>query len=119
MRFQDITAPRPTEESLAAEHAQAGLAHRARADPGGADPRPIEEGQVRSRAANGVGVEEVIGGNVVLVDGLFHQAHAELTGVEIEVSLGVGGDRRDVVQAVENRLVCLHGKRMREAAGFG
>ena len=49
--------------------------------------RPRKEGQVRARVPLGVGVEEVIGAGVVLVDALLHQPHAEHAGVEVQVLL--------------------------------
>ena len=54
--------------------------------------RPVEEGHVGAGGAELVGVEEMIGGDVVLVHGLLDQAQAELARVEIDVALGVGGD---------------------------
>jgi hypothetical protein len=35
--------------------------------------RPVEEGQVGARRAEAVGVEEMIGGDIVLIDGLLDQ----------------------------------------------
>ena len=66
------------------DHAGAGAAR------GGA--RVLEEGEVGSRAALLVGVEEVVDGRVVLVDGLLHQAQAEHARVEVDVAGGVAGD---------------------------
>ena len=60
---------------------------------------PGEEGEVGPRAALGVGVEEVVGAGVVLVDALLDQPHAEHAGVEVEVLLRRTGDGGDVVQA--------------------
>ena len=51
--------------------------------------------------ALGVGVEEVIGARVVLVDALLHEAHAEHAGVEVEVLLRRAGDGGDVVKSVD------------------
>ena len=51
-----------------------------------------------------VGIEQVIGADVVLVDGLLHQPHAERAGVEAHVARRIGGDRGQMMDAGE-----LHG----------
>ena len=71
---------------------------------GPAGPRVLEEGQVGSGGALLVGVEQVVDGRVVLVDGLLDQPQAQDAGVEVEVARCVGRDRGDVVDALE-----LHG----------
>src|SRR5258706_8491180 len=48
-----------------------------------------------------VGIEEVIGRKVVLVDGLLHQAHPQHFCVEHQVRGGVPGDRRHMVDTIE------------------
>ena len=53
----------------------------------------------------GVGVEEVIGAGIVLVDAALDEAHAEDAGVEIEVFLRRAGDGGDVVKTVDG----MHG----------
>ena len=50
-----------------------------------------------------VGVEQVVGARVVLVDAFLHQAHTEYTGVEIQILLGGSRDGRDVVEATDWR----------------
>ena len=62
---------------------------------------PIEKSQICPRRAGAVGVEQVVGREVILVDGFFNQAQAEVTGVEIMVVACVRGDRGDVMEAVE------------------
>ena len=66
--------------------------------------RPVEEGDVGARACQPVGVEEVIGADVVLVHGLLDQAHAEHALVEAAVAGRIGGNRGQMVDAGE-----LHG----------
>ena len=61
----------------------------------------LEERQVEPGAAVVIAVEEVVDGRVVLVDGLLDEPEPEQAGIEIEVRLGVAGDRADVVDAVE------------------
>src|SRR6266511_2252845 len=63
--------------------------------------RVFEEGDIAPRAAALVGVEEVVDGRVVLVDGLLDEAQPELVRVEVDVRRCVAGDRRDVVDAFE------------------
>ena len=46
----------------------------------------------------------MIGRNVVLIDGLFHQAHAQNLGVETKVFLRFGCDCSYVVQSIEFHL---------------
>ena len=90
--------------------------------------RVLEEGQVASGAPLLVGVEEVVDGRVVLVHGLLDEPEAEDANVEVDVAGRVGGDARDVVDALEahRRLdstaaVMIHGvaltARVRPAAG--
>ena len=48
-----------------------------------------------------VGVEEVVGARIVLVDAPLDEPHAEHAGVEVEVLLRRSGDRGDVMQPVD------------------
>ena len=50
---------------------------------------------------DGVGVEEVVGAHVVLVDAPLHQPHAQRLRVEAIVVADVGGDGGEVVDAGE------------------
>ena len=49
----------------------------------------------------GVGVEEMVGAGVVLVDAALDEAHPEDAGVEVEVFLGGARYRRDVMKAFD------------------
>ena len=49
----------------------------------------------------GVGVEQVIGAGIVLVDALLDEPHAQDAGVEVEILLRRAGNRGDVVQPVD------------------
>jgi hypothetical protein len=60
---------------------------------------PVEEGQIAAGAGQPVGIEEMIGADVVLVDGALDQAHAQGVGVEAQILFGQGGDRGEVVQS--------------------
>ena len=76
--------------------------------------RPGEERQVGAGMPLGIGVEEVIGAGIVLVDALLHQPHAEHARIEVEVLLRGARDGRDVVQAVDaSHLVEYSGARRR------
>ena len=59
----------------------------------------LEEGQVGAGIALLIGEEEVVDGGAVLVDGFLHQAQPHHARVEVDVALGVLGDRGDVVDA--------------------
>ena len=59
---------------------------------------PGEERQDGSRRAGIVAEVEVVCSGIIEVYGAFDEAEAEDFGIEVEVALGVGGDRRDVMQ---------------------
>ena len=61
----------------------------------------LEEGEVGPWVAPLVGIEEVVDGRLILVDRLLDQPQPEQAGVEVDVALRVGRDRRDVVDALE------------------
>ena len=61
----------------------------------------LEEGQIGAGAALLVGEEEVVDGRVVLVDRFLDQAQSQHPGVEVDVLLRVGGNRGDVVDALQ------------------
>jgi hypothetical protein len=75
--------------------------HHAAAGASRAGVRVLEEGQIAAGAALLVGVEEVVDGRVVLVDGLLDEPQAEHADVEVDVAWGVSGDAGDVVDALE------------------
>ena len=54
-----------------------------------------------------VGIEEVIGPGVVLVDALLDEPHAEHAGVEVEVLLRGPGDGGDVVESVDGAHILI------------
>ncbi len=62
---------------------------------------PVEEGEVGARASHRIGVEEVVGADVVLVDAPLHQAHSHDPGVEAVVVPDAGRDRGEVVDSRE------------------
>ena len=64
-----------------------------------------------------VGVEEVVDGRVVLVDGLLDHAQAEHAGVEVDVAGRVAGDAGDVVDAFEAHVISLSSPLVVRAAG--
>ena len=66
--------------------------------------RVLEERDVRARVPFLVGVEEVVDGRVVLVDGLLDEPEPEDARVEVDVARSVGRDARDVVDAVETHV---------------
>ena len=62
----------------------------------------LEERDVGAGRALLVGVEQVVDGRVVLVDGLLDHPQPELARVELHVRRRVAGDARDVVDAFES-----------------
>src|SRR4051794_41983565 len=67
----------------------------------GSRVRILEERDVRAGPPFLVGVEEVVDGRVVLVDGLLHEPQAEDARVEVDVARRVARDARHVMDAVE------------------
>ena len=63
--------------------------------------RPVEEGDVGAGRREAVGVEQMIGADVVLVDGLLDQPHAEHALVEAAVAGRVGRNRGQMMDAFE------------------
>ena len=59
--------------------------------------RPVEKGQFGAGMAQLVAIEQVISRDVVLVDRLLDQPHAQNLGVELDVSLGFGRNRGHVM----------------------
>jgi hypothetical protein len=49
--------------------------------------------------SDGIGIEEVIGADIILIDTAFHQAHSQNPGVEAKVLAYIGGYRRQVVDS--------------------
>jgi hypothetical protein len=62
--------------------------------------RPRKEREVGAGPAFGVGIEEMVGTGIVLIDALLDEAHAEDAGVEVEILLRRTGDGGDVMQPV-------------------
>ena len=69
--------------------------------------RPREKRQIGAWMAFLIGVEEVIGAGVVLVDALLDQPHAEHAAVEVEVLLRGPGDGGDVMKSVDGAHVLI------------
>src|SRR5829696_3479659 len=65
---------------------------------------PVEEGDLGPRISNLVSVEEVVGGDVVLIHRLLDEPQPEHVRVERHVLRGVRRDRRHVVQAAQFHL---------------
>jgi hypothetical protein len=88
----------PPGEALPPRDAQA-RAH----DTVGAAPltsdRPVEKGEVGARRGETVRVEQVIGADVILVDRLLDEPHAERGRVEGVIAGGIGGQGGEVVDA--------------------
>src|SRR5262249_4041121 len=63
--------------------------------------RPREEGQIRSRMPLGVGVEQMVGAGIVLIDAALDQPHPQPARVEVEILLRRPRNRGDVMDAVD------------------
>ena len=61
--------------------------------------RKIEEGEIGAGIGFAVGVEQVIGADVILVDGLLDQPHAEQAGVEGQIVPRLRRDRGQVMNS--------------------
>jgi hypothetical protein len=61
--------------------------------------RKVEKGDVAAGRSHPVGIKQVIGGNVVLIDGLLDQPQAENLRVKPHIAGGVGGDGGEVMDA--------------------
>jgi hypothetical protein len=72
----------------------------------------IEEGDVAARRGDAVGIEQMIGGNVVLIDGLLDQAQTERLGVEFDIAGRVGRHGGEMMNAGK-----LHGSSLDSAPG--
>ena len=79
-----IEALQPPFQAVLAVDAQARARDAARAAAFRLD-RPIEERQVRPRRALRIGIEQVVGADVVLIDRALDKPHAENLGVEASV----------------------------------
>ena len=90
----------PPFEALRAGDAQAGAGDRMRAALL-ARRRPVEEGEIGAGPGQRIGIEQVIGAGVVLVDGLLDHPHAQRPGIEALVARRVGRDRGQVMDAGE------------------
>src|SRR5437588_6816154 len=96
-----VKPPRPNFERFRPScNAQRNLTDISRTNSRGWDMFPIKESKFRARAAKRICVEKVISGNVILVNCLFHQAHPEKAGVEVEVGPDIRGHSGNVMQAI-------------------
>src|SRR5215211_115871 len=101
-----LETPRPPVESCAVGDAQLGGRDFTSAGMvgGHAQVRPVEEGDLGPRVANLVSVEEVVGGDVVLIHRFLYESQPEYVRVERHVLRGVRRNRRHVVQATQFHL---------------
>ena len=88
----------PVAQRLFARDAQAGARDRIGSAPLGGG-REIEEGEIGAGIGFAVGVEQVIGADVVLVDGLLDQPHAEQAGVKGQIVPRLRRDRGQMMNS--------------------
>ena len=108
-----VEAVRPPRQRVVAAHAQARPDDAARAPPLTRN-RPVEEREVGARAAFRVGVEEMVGADVILIHRALDQPHTESLSVEAMILLDGGRDRREVMNACE-----FHGSLSSETKALG
>src|SRR5690606_19847476 len=78
--------------------------------------RPVKEGDVAAGRGHAVAIEEVIGADVVLVDRLLDQAHAQRLSIEGEIRASAYGDGGQMMTAGKHR---MHSRfSLPEPAGF-
>ena len=90
----------PVIQGIVIGHTEASAADRMGAAMFGANG-PVEEGDIGTGRAGAIGVEQVIGRGVVLVDGFLDQAETKGLRIEIVVAGRAGGDGGQVVKAFE------------------
>ena len=88
----------PVAEGLFARDAQARARDRIGSAPLGGG-REIEEGEIGAGIGFAVGIEQVIGADVVLVDGLLDQPHAEQAGVKGHIVPRLRRDRGQMMNS--------------------
>ena len=88
----------PKAKAFLAGDAQAGARNAVGAAPLGRG-RKIEEGEIGAGIGLAVGVEQMIGADVVLVDGLLDQPHAEQAGVKRQIFARFGGNRGQMMNS--------------------
>ena len=79
---------------------EGGFHRQACSRPAGLHVGPGEEGKVGSGVSHAVGVKEVIGTWIILVNASLYQAHAQPRNVEIQIFLGIAGNTSHVMNAV-------------------
>ncbi len=86
----------PVSQAVLAGDAQAGAGNAVGPAPLGRGGK-IEEGEIGAGTGVSVGIEQMIGADVVLVDGLLDQPHAEQPGIERQIFARPGGNRGQMV----------------------
>ena len=93
--------PGPVLQRLLSRHPQSGCRDGSEAPRGPSRVGPVEKGHFRAGTADLVSVEEVIGGDIVLVHGFLHEAQTQHLRVETDVHRRVARDRGQVVKPVD------------------
>ena len=94
--------PRAPELEASERHLEPHLDRHAVAEARRRHVAPRKERQVGAGPTLRIRIEQVIGAGIVLVHALLDQAHAEDTGIEVEVFLRRSGDGGDVMKAVDS-----------------
>jgi hypothetical protein len=72
--------------------------------------RKIEESEVGAGIGLSVGVEQMVGADVVLVDGLLDQPHAEQAGIKRQILARFGRNRGQMVNPRQQHRIILVGR---------
>src|SRR5262249_28064129 len=104
-----VEAQRPPVERGAIRRAQQNRGDGSRAATGGASVGPVEEGQLGTRVSDLIAIEEMVRRDIVWVDGLLAQPHAQSLRVERDVARRVTSDGGDVVQPADPHILCSRG----------
>src|SRR6266852_7051781 len=96
MATRFLEAVPPVTKAFFASDAQSGAGNAVGSAPLGCC-RKIEESEVSAGIGVSVGVEQMMGADVVLIDGLLHQPHAEQAGVERQILPRFRGNRGQMV----------------------
>ena len=93
-----LQAVAPPAEAFFTGDAKPGARNRVGSAPLGGG-RKVEEGEIGAGVGFAVGVEQVVGGDIVLIDRLLDQPHAEQAGVKGQILPGLRRDRGQVVNS--------------------
>jgi hypothetical protein len=93
----------PLQQPVVGRHAHGHVVHPADPPAAARRVRPLEEGQQRARAADGIAEVQVVRAGIVEVDGALYQPQPQHVAVEVQRALRVGRHHGHVVQPVRGQ----------------